>query len=178
MDSDVGVEVGKPGASGKSRGAQGATQEIVEVIREVTIALHRWYWSRKNNLTRDEAVRPGIDVLEYVYKARKEGLDKRSETAYCGSILLYSVLSLTGRRHTSDVDEANELFEVGRKLASTIWNELDGLRSTRRGVKDPDGLDASYTDISGKISDGLWNEYQKMKGAGEAGDRNSGGGIK
>ena len=185
MDSGVGTkktEFGKSEASetsGKSkkseipREPQKVTQEL---IREVADAMHRWYWSRKNNLTRDDAVRPALDVLEYAYKARKEGLDRKSETAYCGSILLYSVMSLTGRRHTSDVDEANELYEAGRKLASAIWDEFDsheGMDKADKRVKDPDGLDSFYTDISGRISDGLWNEYQKMKGAGRAENKKS-----
>jgi|GEM_PF-1162051 hypothetical protein len=132
----------------------------IDAIQKLASMMHKWYWSRKNDLSRDDAVKPAIDVLEYIYKARKEGLDKRSETAYCGSILLYSVLSLTDRRHTSDVDEANELYEAGRNLASVIWNELD---KVKKGTKDPDGLDSAYTELLDRISDELWSEYQKME---------------
>jgi len=132
----------------------------IEVIQKLASAMHRWYWSRKGNIDRHDAVKPALDVLEYVYKARKEGLDKRSETAYCGSLLLYSVLTLTGRRHTSDVEEANELYEAGRNLASVVWDELDRVK---KGAKDPDGLDSAYTELIGRISDALWREYQKIK---------------
>jgi hypothetical protein len=131
-----------------------------EAIQKLTSAIYKWYWSRKNDLSRDDAIKPALDVLEYIYKARKEGLDKRSEAAYCGSILLYSVLSLTGRRHTSEVDEANELYEVGKNLASFIWDELDEMRNDD---KDPDGLDPTYSELLSRISDTIWKKYKTLK---------------
>lgn len=173
MNSDTRTKFGKS----VSEEAQGITQGL---IRDVADTMRRWYWSRRNNLTRDDVVKPAIDVLEYAYKARKEGLDRRSETSYCGSILLYSVMSLTGRRHTSDVDEANELYEAGRKLASAIWDELDRFERSKKGVKD--GMDSVLADILGKISDGFWEEYRRVndtekgwKGPEKNSERKSGG---
>jgi hypothetical protein len=120
-----------------------------EIIQKLAKAMDRWYWSRKDSLTKDDAIRPAIDVLEYIYKAKKSGLDKRSETAYCGSVLLYSVLLLTIRRFTSDVNEANELYEVGKNLASLMWDKLDGAK------------DGNHTINS--ILEALWSQYNRLK---------------
>lgn len=98
-----------------------------ETCQKILGALDKWYWSRNGDTNKQDRLKPVQDVIEYVKIAKSIGLDKQSEAGYCGTILLHSVLFLTGRRFTSDVNEANELYDAGKSLASLIWDESGGL---------------------------------------------------
>jgi hypothetical protein len=90
--------------------------------------LTKYYWSKLGeggDVTKDSKLKPFSEMTDYVYKAWKAHLNKRSETHYAGSLLFDFILQGTGRRFTSDVVEANEITEIGRKIADHMWNQLD-----------------------------------------------------
>jgi|Deesub1362A_J573_1020465.scaffolds.fasta_scaffold00151_18 hypothetical protein len=119
-----------------------------DAIENICKALDKWYWAGKNGISRDVAIKPVRDVVEYVCEAKKKGLDKKSEVAYCGSILLYSVLSLTGRRVSSDVKEANELFKAGKDFASSIWDEIEVKGTDKRKCQEiADSISSRIFDV-------------------------------
>ena len=90
--------------------------------------LKKYYWSKlgkDNDVTTESKLKPFSEMTDYVYKAWKAGLDKRSETHYAGALLFDFILQCTGRRFTSDVEEANKITEIGRKMADQMWKQLD-----------------------------------------------------
>ena len=90
--------------------------------------LKKYYWSKLgkgSDVTKDFKLKPFYEMTDYVYKAWKAGLDKKSETHYAGALLFDFILQCTGRRFTSDVVEANAITEIGRKMADHMWNQLD-----------------------------------------------------
>ncbi len=91
-------------------------------------ALKKYYWSRLGeggDVPKESQLKPFSEMTNYVYKAWKARLDKKSETHYAGALLFDFILEGTGRRFTSDVVEANEITEIGRKMADHMWNQLD-----------------------------------------------------
>jgi len=90
--------------------------------------LKKYYWSKlgkDNDVTTESKLKPFSEMTDYVYKAWKAGLDKRSETHYAGALLFDFIMQCTGRRFTSDVEEANKITEIGRKMADQMWKQLD-----------------------------------------------------
>ncbi len=90
--------------------------------------LKKYYWSKlgkDSDVTTESKLKPFSEMTDYVYKAWKAGLDKRSETHYAGALLFDFILQCTGRRFTSDVEEANKITEIGRKMADQMWKQLD-----------------------------------------------------
>ena len=90
--------------------------------------LKKYYWSKLgkgSDVTKDSKLKPFSEMTDYVYKAWKAGLDKKSETHYAGALLFDFILQCTGRRFTSDVEEANKITEIGRKMADQMWKQLD-----------------------------------------------------
>ena len=90
--------------------------------------LKKYYWSKlgkDNDVTTESKLKPFSEMTDYVYKAWKAGLDKSSETHYAGALLFDFILQCTGRRFTSDVEEANKITEIGRKMADQMWKQLD-----------------------------------------------------
>lgn len=104
-------------------GRQETDQILCQILSRV---LRKWYW---NDTYEQNSIQPVMDVIEYVREAKKAGLNKQSEISYCGTIFLHSVLYQTGRDFTSDVEEANELYDAGRILASRVWDRMDEKRS-------------------------------------------------
>ena len=80
---------------------------------------------KDDEVTKESKLKPFSEMTDYVYKAWKAGLDKKSETHYAGALLFDFILQCTGRRFTSDVVEANAITEIGRKMADHMWNQLD-----------------------------------------------------
>mgnify|MGYP004270876603 FL=1 len=80
---------------------------------------------KDDEVTKESKLKPFSEMTDYVYKAWKAGLDKRSETHYAGALLFDFILQCTGRRFTSDVEEANKITEIGRKMADQMWKQLD-----------------------------------------------------
>ncbi len=135
-----------------------------ELFQKINDVLVRRYWNRlawfeNQPLSSDKVCKPVHEVFDYVLSAIKMGLDKRSETAYCGSLFLYSVLRETQRRFTSDVNEANELHEVGKELALFLWNSIEKESSENDLVN----LTARIEELKSEISDYLWNEFSKIR---------------
>jgi|Deesub1362A_J573_1020465.scaffolds.fasta_scaffold00050_116 hypothetical protein len=142
-------------------GHEAEKKELFQKVRDV---LRDRYWNKlvfgaRNTLSKDKVSRPVHDVFEYVYSAWESDLDKRSETAYSGSVFLYSVLKGTGRRFTSDVTEANELHEVGKELASFVWEKLEK-SSSGKDVRNGDG---TLAEIWYQFSEYLWEEFKSVK---------------
>jgi len=91
-------------------------------------ALRKYYWSKlgeSGDVTHGSQLKPFSEMANYVYKAWAAHLDKLGESFYAGSLMFDLCLEGTGRRFTSDVDEANAISESGRKLASQMWAQLD-----------------------------------------------------
>lgn len=86
--------------------------------------LKKYYWDRLTARSPD-ATTPFFDLANYVTEAWKARLDKREECAYAGTKLLQSVLVGTSRRFTYQVQEANDLFTMGMRVAEHLWNVLD-----------------------------------------------------
>ena len=80
---------------------------------------------KDDEVTKESKLKPFSEMTDYVYKAWKAGLDKKSETHYAGALLFDFILQGTGRRFTSDVVEANAITEIGRKIADQMWKQLD-----------------------------------------------------
>jgi hypothetical protein len=98
------------------------------LIKTSSEELTKYYWSKlgkDSNVTAESKLKPFSEMTDYVYKAWKAGLDKKSETHYAGALLFDFILQCTGRRFTSDVVEANAITEIGRKMADQMWNQLD-----------------------------------------------------
>ncbi len=134
------------------------------LFHELRDILRERYWKdlivkRKSTPTKLEICKPVSNVFEYVFSAWKSGLDKRSETAYSGSVFLYSVLKETGRRFTSDVTEANELYDAGKKLASFLWEELERASSEMNSVIH----NVNLLELHSRISEYLWDEFKRTR---------------
>lgn len=88
--------------------------------------LKKYYWDRLTDRSPDATTfKPFFDVANCVTEAWKARLDKREECAYAGTKLLQSVLVGTSRRFTDKVQEANDLFTTGMRVAEHLWNVLD-----------------------------------------------------
>ena len=117
--------------------------------------LKKYYWSKLgggDDVTKDSKLKPFSEMTDYVYKAWKVRLDKKSETHYAGALLFDFILQGTGRRFTSDVVEANEITEIGRKIADHMWNQLDASK----------GDLSAYNKMVSEIKDSLL-ETKKVK---------------
>ncbi|WP_309492945.1 hypothetical protein [Candidatus Hecatella orcuttiae] len=108
-------------------------------------------------LAKDDVISLFFSMADYVHKAWKAGLSKRSECAYAGSLLLYETLKRTGFRFASDVEDANRIWKAGMKLAEEIWNKLE---SSRNNPLSGEGL--SFKEEIQAMSSLLWEEYQKV----------------
>ena len=122
-----------------------------------TMKKHHWNNGPTNGrrvevLDSDDVLRPFLALSDYIKSAKRSGLQRVEQCAYAGSILLDTVLEVTGRRFTKDLDEANEVFMAGRDLANEIWG--------RRGTNG-----WSPSDLT-EMRDSLLNEYRRFAGLG------------
>lgn len=101
--------------------------EAQPVILKLSSVLKKYYESKQKDykLTQEAVVGPLYQVVEYITMARKVGLDRRKECAYAGTKFLHSVLGSMGFRFADNVEEANELFLIGTRVAGHIWDLLD-----------------------------------------------------
>lgn len=107
---------------------EGVDYTLLEKCRE---SLKKYYWNRlrgDRDATKDVLLKPFLEMADYIYKAWKARLDKKNESLYAGSLMFDSVLKGTGRRFTSDVVEANEVCDVGRRLANQMWDQLEAMK--------------------------------------------------
>ena len=95
-------------------------------IQRTKLALKKYYWDKlTTDVSKRKLMKPLFDVDEYVYEAYNANLDRAKTSLYAGTIFLDSILKETGRKFTSDVKEANILFDIGKRLANLIWDELN-----------------------------------------------------
>ncbi len=118
---------------------------------------HHWNDEQMNgkqgkDLSSDDVLRPFLELSDYVKSAKRSGLQRTEQCAYAGSILLDTVLEVTGRRFTADLEEANEVFKAGRDLADDMWG--------RPGTDESSPLDLK------EMRDLILNEYRSSKGQG------------
>ncbi|MEE9116926.1 MAG: hypothetical protein V3U09_08540 [Thermoplasmata archaeon] len=97
----------------------------------------------------DDVLRPFLELSDYVKSAKRSGLQRTEQCAYAGSILLDSLLEVTGRRFTYDVEEANDIFKAGRDLANELWGRS--------------GTDVSNSSDLKEMKDLILNEYQRFR---------------
>ncbi len=110
----------------KGQGRPWADKSRDLFLRRAKIALKKYYWDKLNgDVSKERLTKPLFDMADYVHKAFDAHLDKGTECPYAGTIFLDSILKETGRRFTSDVREANILSNVGKRLASHFWKELE-----------------------------------------------------
>ncbi len=104
-----------------------------KVQQQFIDALKKHHWAQNHNnrekgQTPDskDVLKPFLDLAEYVSSAKSSGLKKQEQCAYAGSVLLDSLLEVTGRRFTYDLEEANDVFMAGKNLANDLWEKMDG----------------------------------------------------
>lgn len=103
------------------------TTKIEPSIVKLKEVLKRYYWTNitHKNAPEELVLKPLDDLVAYIIDAQKAHLDKREECAYAGTKLLQSVLNETNRNFTEHVQEANDLFLAGMRIAEYIWNLIN-----------------------------------------------------
>jgi hypothetical protein len=72
-----------------------------------------------------DAAAPLLDLATYLANAWRAKVERSEACYYGGTKLLFSVLQRTNRRWASTVEEANNLFSVGRKTSEYLWDLLE-----------------------------------------------------
>jgi hypothetical protein len=100
-------------------------------------AFEKYYWKSRQvpysgmpgaylqEVSKEDVGSPLTDLVNYVVSAWKAKIERNDACYYGGTKLLFSVLEKTNRRWTSSVREANELFNIGRKISGYIWSLLE-----------------------------------------------------
>ena len=121
-------------------------QSVLKTVAEALQLQYQDYSLKKENVTN-----PISDLASYVFKAHKEGLDKREQCSYSGSILVFSTLEEMGLKYASDVDKVNKVYLAGMKLAKTIWSNLDA-----HDKSSPKVDRRAFEEIIQQMSDKIW----------------------
>ncbi len=85
-------------------------------------------------------VTPGIvedslkSVKELIAESIEAGLSRGTECGYAGTKFLFSLLEAAGKDSADSIEEANEIFTVGMRIADKLWGFL------KEGI-DPEALD-------------------------------------
>lgn len=123
-----------------------------KVINEVCNALKKHYWKSRQvpytglpgaylqEVSEEDAGAPLIHLANYVVSAWKAKIERNDACYYGGTKLLFSVLQGTNRRWASSVEEANELFNTGRKSSEYIWGLLETHGDGKKFWKEIDRL--------------------------------------
>lgn len=106
-------------------------------IEEICNAFEKYYWKSRQvsysgmpgaylqKVPKEDAGLPLLDLVAYVMDAWKSKLEKGEACSYGGTKFLYAVLGRTNRRWTHSLEEANELWRLGRKVSEYLWGLLE-----------------------------------------------------
>ena len=121
---------------------------LVKTIAKALERQHQIKWWP--TITKDDVIKPLIEMAEYVYTAREAGLDRRSECSYAGSLLVTATLETKNVKYASNVEVVNQIYLAGMKLAGDIWDKLDVCRFH------------NFEEMIQRMANLLWDEYQRM----------------
>jgi hypothetical protein len=122
------------------------TQPLLKTVAEALQLQYQDYYLKRENI-----INPIKELSNYIYKARINGLDKREQCSYAGSILVFSTLEEMGQKYASDVNKVNAVYLAGMKMAKEIWNKLDELEQSKSKVDFKD-----FEEIINQIAETTW----------------------
>lgn len=120
-----------------------------DAIRALSNAFIEYYGDKPTS--RNKILNPILVVADYIFQAQKAGLDQREQCMYAGSVLIFSILEETGRKHATDVNKVNKVYLAGIKLANTLWSNLDTLEASSKKIDDK-----TFDEIVQQMAEMVW----------------------
>ena len=96
----------------------------------------------------DKILIPLLELSEYIFQAKKNGLNNKEQCSYAGSVLVFSSLKEMGLKYGSYVNKINNIYLAGIKLANAIWRELDNIKDSSSKLSHDD-----FKEITKMLSD-------------------------
>lgn len=90
-----------------------------EILKEIS-KIRSYSW-----INPESVVNSLESVKEVVAKSIEAGLNRETECGYAGIKFLFTLLETTSRGSTSSIEEANQIFMVGMKIANKIWSLME-----------------------------------------------------
>lgn len=115
-------------------------RDVTPLLSEVV----RKFFRDLNSLSKELVTRSILEVIDYTYTSWKNKLDWRSESDYCGSLFLHTILELTDCRKVLSVEEANELSDAGKLLSLLTWTKLNDFEMI---LETEDEIEKAFTDF-------------------------------
>lgn len=123
---------------------------FIEIINEYLKAFIDYDTQKQHS--KDKILAPLLVMADYVFQAKKAGLNQREQCSYAGSVLVFSSLKAMGLRYGSDVNKVNKIYLGGVKLANAIWSKLADLEDSSSKVSQND-----FEGIKKHLSDTIFN---------------------